>query len=89
MLKDIREGCATWDVVNEEGFSRDNDDRFYFVGYEMAKALERYRARAAVGGLFSKPPAEVFRSYIALYRKHREIKGHFSRETEEFIAPER
>jgi len=65
-LKDIREGHATWGVVNKEGFSRDNDDRFYFVGYEMAKALERYRGRRAVGGLFSKPPAEFFRSYIAL-----------------------
>lgn len=89
MLKEIREGRATWDVVNKEGFSRDNDDRFYFVGYEMAKALERYRGRGAIGGLFSKPPAEFFRSYIALYRKHREIKARFSPETEEFIDSER
>lgn len=86
MLKDIREGRATWEVVNKEGFSRDNDDRFYFVGYEMAKALERYRGRGAIGGLFAKPPLEFFRSYIGLYRKHREIRGRFSRETEEFIA---
>jgi hypothetical protein len=86
MLKEILEGRTTWEVLSREGFSRDNDDRFYFVGYEMAKALERYRGRGHIGRLFSRPPVEFFRSYIALYRRHPEIRGRFSRETETFIA---
>lgn len=86
VLKELREGRMAWDVVNERGFSRNNDDRFYFVGYEMTGALERYCGRKCVGRLFKEPPVEFFRRYIALYRKHPEIRGRFSRDTETFIA---
>ncbi len=86
LLKELREGRITWDVVYERGFSRNNDDRFYFVGYEMAKALDRHCGRRCVGRLFEEPPVEFFRRYIALYRRHPEIRGRFSRETETYIA---
>ena len=86
VLKELREGRITWDVVNERGFSRNNDDRFYFVGYEMAKAIDRYCGRGCVSRLFEEPPVEFFRRYIALYRKHPEIRGRFSQESETFVA---
>jgi hypothetical protein len=79
----------SWDEAYRKGFSGDNDDRFYFVGYEMAKALERYCGRGCIGGLFKRPPVEFFRRYVELYAKHPEIKGRFSRETEEFIGASR
>lgn len=85
VLKELREGRITWEVAYKKGFTSDNDDSFYFVGYEMAKALERYCGRGCIGRLFAEPPAEFFRRYIALYRRHPEIRGRFSRETETFI----
>lgn len=86
VLKEVRDGRITWDVAYKKGFTSENDDSFYFVGYEMAKALDRYCGRKRIGGLFEKSPVEFFRRYIALYRKHPEIRGRFSRETETFIA---
>lgn len=85
LLKKIRDGQITWEAVQSQGFSRDNDDRFYFVGYEMAKALDRHCGRRCISRLFKEPPVEFFRRYIVLYRKHPEIKGRFSQETETFI----
>lgn len=86
VLKEVREGRITWSEAYKKGFTSENDDSFYFVGYEMAKALERYCGRKCIGGLFEMPPVEFFRHYIALYREHPEIRGRFSQETETFIA---
>lgn len=86
VLKEVREKRITWDVAYKKGFTSENDDSFYFVGYEMAKALERYCGRKCIGRLFERPPVEFFRRYIALYRKHPEIRARFSLETETFIA---
>jgi len=88
VLKGLREGRMKWEEAYLKGFTRDgreNDDRFYFVGYEMAKALERHCGRRCIGRLFEQPPAEFFRRYVALYRTRPEIRGRFSRETEEFV----
>ena len=89
VLSDLRGGHITWDEAYERGFSGNNDDRFYSVGYEMAKALERYCGRRCIGKLFEKPPVEFFRQYIALYREHPEISSRFSRETKAFIVAPR
>jgi hypothetical protein len=82
VLSDLLSGRMTWQQANRVGFSGNNDARFYFVGYQMAKAIERYYGRKCVGELFAKPPVEFFRQYIALYRKHSDITARFAPETE-------
>jgi hypothetical protein len=87
VVQGLREGTITWPEASERGFTRspENEDRFYFVGYEMAKAIERYCGPECIGRLFEEPPVEFFRRYISLYREHPEIRGRFSRETENLI----
>ena len=90
VLRELLGGRIDWAEAYRRGFSRDNDDRFYFVGYEMAKALERHCGRGCIGEHFGKPPVEFFRRYVALYRRHPDIGGRFSPETEGLImAPRR
>ena len=86
VLKRLREGRVTWENAYQEGFSSVNDASFYFVGYEMTKAIERHCGRDCIGRLFQQQPVEFFRRYIALYQTHPDISGRFSRETEAFIA---
>jgi hypothetical protein len=86
VLSDLRAGRITWDEAYRKGFSGNNDARFYFVGYEMAKVIEKHCGRKCVGKMFEKPPVEFFLQYIALYRKHPDIVRRFSPETEAFIA---
>jgi hypothetical protein len=85
VLNDLRAGRITWQEADFKGFSGNNDARFYFVGYEMAKAIEKYCGRRCIGRLFDKQPVEFFRQYVELYRKHSEISERFSTETEAFI----
>lgn len=82
VLGELLAGRINWAEAYRGGFPRDNDDRFYFVGYEMAKALERHRGRGCIGEHFGKPPVEFFRRCVALYRKHPDIRWRFSREAE-------
>ncbi|MDQ4121858.1 MAG: hypothetical protein M3209_10485 [Acidobacteriota bacterium] len=89
VLSDLRANRITWQEADFRGFSGNNDARFYFVGYEMAKAIEKYCGRKCISKLFEKPPVEFFRQYIALYRKHPELTARFSKETEDFITAKR
>lgn len=86
VLAGLREGRITWDAAYRVGFSGNNDARFYFVGYEMAKAIDRNCGAPCIVALFERAPAEFFRQYIALYRKHAHITARFSRATEDYIG---
>ncbi len=86
VLSDLREGRTTWNEAYKKGFSGNNDARFYFVGYEMAKSIEKHHGSKHIGKVFGKRPVEFFRQYIALYKKHPEITARFSPETEAYIA---
>jgi hypothetical protein len=85
VLADLRAGRITWEEAYDRGFSGTNDARFYFVGYEMAKAVERYCGTACIPRLFEQPPVEFFRQYLSLYREHPEIRGRFAPETERYV----
>jgi hypothetical protein len=89
VLRELREGRMTWEAASQEGLSGDPDDAFYFVGYEMAKAIDRHCGPGCIGRLFSQAPVEFFRQYIALYRRHPEITARFSPETEAYVASPR
>ena len=86
VLNALHDGRMTWDKAYTEGFTNANDNSFYFVGYEMTKALERYCGRECIGRQFADPPVEFFRRYVALYHQHPELPGHFSQATETSIA---
>jgi hypothetical protein len=86
VLSDLRSGRLSWNEAYRQGFTGDHDARFYFVGYEMAKAIERHCGVTCIGRLFEKPPIEFFRQYIALYKRHSDVAPRFSSETERFIT---
>lgn len=86
VLAELRAGRTTWNDAYGRGFSGSNDARFYFVGYQMAKAIDQHCGAACIRRLFQRHPVEFFRQYVALYRRHPDIEGRFAPETEAFIA---
>ena len=86
LLAELTAGRVSWQDMYRQGFNGNNDARFYFVGYEMAKAIEKYCGTKCIGELFNRPFADFFKQYISIYRAHPDIKGRFSPETEAFIA---
>lgn len=86
VVAQLAAGAVTWENAYGRGFSGNNDARFYFVGYVMARALEQHCGRACIGAAFGEHPGEFFRRYVALYRAHPEIPGRFSPATEALIA---
>ena len=85
VLADLLANKIAWNEVEKIGLSGDNG-AFYFVGYEMAKALERYHGTLRIGRLFQERPAVFFKDYIALTRAHPELKARFAPATEAYIA---
>ncbi len=55
-----------WDSAYRTGFSGNEDSRFYFVGMEMAGALESSRGTRYFDELFDRPPPRFFRDYFEL-----------------------
>jgi hypothetical protein len=89
VLADLGARRVSWEDAYQRGFSGDEDARFYFVGYEMAKAIEHHCGTACIPRLFEQPPVEFFRQYISLYRAHPEIRWRFAPETERVLmSPE-
>jgi hypothetical protein len=84
VLADLGAGRIAWEEAYERGFTG-ADPHFYFVGYEMAKAIERHCGTPCIPRLFQQPPVEFFRQYIALYRKHPEIQWRFAPATERYL----
>ncbi|MBA2390853.1 MAG: amidohydrolase family protein [Geodermatophilaceae bacterium] len=57
-----------------------------FVGYQMAKEIERRCGAACIRRLLQQPSVEFFLQYISLYREHPDIVGRFSPETERHLS---
>ncbi|HUQ80422.1 MAG TPA: DUF5700 domain-containing putative Zn-dependent protease [Gemmatimonadaceae bacterium] len=85
VANDLVAGRMNWYRADELGFSGNNDARFYFVGRVIAAAIERYCGAQCVANAFERPPAEFYRAYIALYRKHPEMTARFDARTELLI----
>ena len=85
VLREMLEGKAAWSKAELEGFS--NEAPFYFVGYEMARVIDRHCGPECIKGAFARPPVEFFRQYVALYKKNPDVVvGRFSPQTEAFLA---
>jgi hypothetical protein len=73
----------TWREVLDRGFM--SNPRFYALGFQMAKAIERHCGPECIRRLLQQRPVEFFLQYISLYREHPEIVGRFAPETERYL----
>ena len=85
VLAGLRSGRLDWTTAYQRGFTSAEEERFYFVGHEMTKAIARRCGDACIGRLFEEHPVEFFRRYVRLYRERPEIVGRFSPATEAFL----
>jgi hypothetical protein len=85
LLSGLRAGSLTWKEASEVVFTGYGPGP-YFVGYEMAKAIDRRHGPARIASLLQQHPAAFFRAYIDLYRENpAAVPARFSRETETYI----
>lgn len=86
LVANLVAGSMTWEAAYEKGFSN-KCPPLYFVGYEMAKAIDRAYRHRRIGGYFQEHPATFFKDYVALSR-HRPsaVQARFSAETERRIS---
>ncbi|HEY0615632.1 MAG TPA: DUF5700 domain-containing putative Zn-dependent protease [Candidatus Elarobacter sp.] len=62
---------ASPNALYDLGFSGTWDSSAYFVGYRMAKVIERYRGRVAIGGLIATAsPLDFVRAYAEIAAAH-------------------
>lgn len=76
-------GEIDWREVLDRGFM--SNPRFYALGREMAKEIERRCGAACIRRLLQQPSVEFFLQYISLYREHPDIVGRFAPETERYL----
>jgi hypothetical protein len=86
VLAGLRDGSLTWERAYARGFTSEEGERFYVLGQEMTRAIERHCGRECVARMFEQHPAEFFREYVRLYREHPDLVGRFAPATEAFIA---
>jgi hypothetical protein len=84
----LRDGSISWRAAYA-GLFTPPDTPGYFVGYEMTRAIVKYKGAPAVGGLFNASPAAFFKEYIALYEAHPQLAYHFSKPLERIIETAR
>ena len=85
LLAGLRAGSMSWKQVSDVVFTGLGPGP-YFVGYEMAKAIDRHHGPARIASLLQQHPAAFFRAYIDLYRKNPgAVPARFSKETEAYI----
>src|SRR5688572_4721001 len=85
LLFGLRAGSMSWKQASDVVFTGLGPGP-YFVGYEMAKAIDRHHGPARIASLLQQHPAAFFRAYIELYRKNPgAVPARFSRETEAYI----
>ncbi len=68
------------------GFSTEFDETLYYVGYRMARAIEKYKGKQAIAALIGKNPVEFFNQYIEIYKRNNDpalIK--FNKSTEDTL----
>ncbi|HEV7571957.1 MAG TPA: DUF5700 domain-containing putative Zn-dependent protease [Thermoanaerobaculia bacterium] len=85
ILSGLRHGSMTWKQASDVVFIGSGPGP-YFVGYEMAKAIDRRHGPARIASLLQQHPAAFFRAYIDLYRENpAAVPARFSKETEAYI----
>ena len=86
ILDRLARGALDWRTAYEEGFAGMGPP-LYFVGHEMAKALDQAHGPQRIGAYFTGHPAAFFRDYVALYKKDPGLApARFSATTEKLLG---
>jgi hypothetical protein len=77
-----------YDQLYNIAFTTGYDEAGYFVGYEMAKKIEKYEGAVSIGRILTDDPLVFFETYIKLYKTHPEDESFikFEMSTEEIIS---
>ncbi|HEU4522590.1 MAG TPA: DUF5700 domain-containing putative Zn-dependent protease, partial [Thermoanaerobaculia bacterium] len=70
MLFRLAKDDVTFEKLYSLGFSGGWDSPLYFVGYRIARVLEKYDGRDAIRKMWSRSPVEPFLRYAALARRN-------------------
>ncbi|MEO8383349.1 MAG: DUF5700 domain-containing putative Zn-dependent protease [Acidobacteriota bacterium] len=85
LLSYLRTGAMSWKQASDVVFTGYGPGP-YFVGYEMAKAIDRRYGPARIAALMQQHPAAFFRAYIDLSRENpAAVPARFSKETAAYI----
>jgi hypothetical protein len=85
LLAGLRSGSVTWEQASNAVFMGKGPGP-YFVGYEMAKAIDQHDGPERIASLLQMHPAEFFRAYIEIYRKNPgAVPAKFNAATEAYI----
>jgi hypothetical protein len=85
LISALRGGSMSWKQASDIVFTGRGPGP-YFVGYEMAKAIDRRHGPARLASLQQQHPAEFFRTYIDIYRENpASVPAKFSKDTEAYI----
>lgn len=85
LLASLRAGSMTWDEASDRVF-RGYGPGPYFVGYEMARAIDRHYGAARLAALQQQHPAEFLRTYIDIYRHDAAaVPARFDAATEAYV----
>lgn len=85
LLSGLHTGSMSWKQASDVVFTGYGPGP-YFVGYEMAKAIDRRHGPSRIASLLQQHPAAFFRAYIDIYRENpAAVPAKFSRETEAYI----
>lgn len=87
LYRAYHDSTASLNDLYNVAFTTEFEETSYYVGYEMAKFIEKHEGQAAVASFVNKSSIEFSQHYIDLYRKHDE-KGvvKFSKPIEAIIA---
>jgi hypothetical protein len=77
-----------YDQLYNIAFTTGYDEAGYFVGYEIAKKIEKYEGAISIGRILTDDPLVSFEKYIKLYKAHPEDETfiRFEASTEEIIS---
>jgi hypothetical protein len=68
------------------GFTATYDSPLYFVGYRMARVIEKHKGKNAVASLIGENPIQFFAQYMDIYKKNDDADAvHFSKSAEEIL----
>lgn len=72
LYRAYHDSTASPDALYNVAFTTAFEETSYYVGYEMAKFIEKHEGRSAVASFVAKSSIEFSQHYIDMYRKHDE-----------------
>ena len=70
LYRAYNDSTASLNSLYNVAFTTEFEETSYYVGYEMAKYIEKHEGKAAVASFVTRSSIEFSQHYIDLYRKH-------------------